>query len=878
MSEPSPDKAAWKVEASRVSSANCRKFHAYIDFADDVPDLRSPVPTGTGTEQARIFLRALFREGDRVAVATSIDTATILPAHKVNIKKASMPHGGWFRVNRLVVPAPTGRRGGVTDKDVACDYLLLELDDAERSAQMLFWSAAIHAGFPVVSLTDSGKKSFHALIRLEAGDAAEYKETAARIMALLTPILPDNSTKNPSRLSRLPGFIREDAASREQELVYLNPAAPVWSWDAPIVKKLEAFAPTAEPIPEAVLKGRKVRSALRDQPATEDGGALDKAWMKRLDRILHRRRFDLGKYAETAGWVLFSAEAVAGLEDKHFITCPWADCHTGGGDDDTRTDAYIYQRTGDARFRWGFHCSHDSCQDRKVLDVLELAQDEDDDLFAECLEPDREVEMDFEGIPDAPDDTPPAEDGSTPAPVKLTVPESLLVATPCDVDNVAIFRTLFKDKARFFHNEGEWALWDGQRWKRDETEGVVRMASAAAEMRIKAAGDDIDLCTKLKAAGANKAIAATLALARTKEPIASSSRDFDKDDYVVGCANGVLNLKTQTLSLAKPSDHITRQVGVGYLPLALCPRWLTFLTELFPAVKDLDVHEIPAFLGRWFGYCLTGGTRQDKILILHGAKGRNGKSTIVKVISRIFGDYGAVLREGFLSGKKFAASTDGPSPSMVGLLGRRLAFVNETGESVALDEAKVKTLTGGDDITARGMYSKKEITFPLTSKLVISTNHLPEVKGTDPAIWSRILMVDFTETFLGREDTELEDTLFSELDGIFAWMVRGCADYLKYGLQIPKAVLVTTSDYKNSEDKLLQFLQDCTVPGDADSRLPRADLYRVYEQWAKRNHVSPLWPNFKFTKKMIEKGYQHVMIHGHAVWVGLKCPEAVDSI
>lgn len=862
MSTPPADdpKHAWKAEAAKTADDNCQRFYDYADMLVEVPNLTSPVKPATGTDQAKQLLLALFGSEGVVCAALSASAFKLIPAGKFALKKAAAPDGAFFKVNRVVAEKPSGRKGGVTDSDCDTDFLMLEMDRASKERQRIFWRAAIALGFPAISVTDSGGKSLHVILRIGACDREDYKATADKILHLLEPFIPDGTSRNPSRYTRLPGVLRgEGDDQRPQDLLYLNPSAPEWSWDSEIVQTLECFRPMALPVPQKVKSAlSKARERICKEPDEVDE-ADNRAFRKRLDAVLHNRVIDLEKFVKEAGWHLFSSEPVKGLEGRHFITCPWCEEHTGGGDDDTQTDAYVFERVTTARFKWGFHCSHHVCQERQTIDLLELAAAESPDLFAACLEADNDVLASFEALVDI---EPPA----TP----VTVPESLLLNTPCDVDNVEIFTTLYKDRLRYFHNEETWAVWDGSRWRRDDCGGVVRLASACAALRVQTAGTDADSIARAKTAGTAKAISNLLTLAKNALPIAAVSTDFDLDPLLLGCPNGVLDLRTGQLRKARPEDHITFQTGVKYNPDAVCLRFDQFLEEIHPDNPDISL-----FLQRWFGYCLCGTTHLDKMMLFHGSRGRNGKSTLVRVISTLMGDYSRTMTSGFLAAAPRGASSDAPTPSLMSLRNRRIAFTSETNEGIALDEAKVKMLTGGDTLTGREMYGRKEVSFRPSAKVVLSSNHRPEIKGTDPAIWARILLVEFKESFLGKEDHGLEKDLEREMEGIFAWAVRGYMEFKAHGLQIPQEVLDATMEYQDEEDRLKMFLEECTTIGWA-SPTPQAGLYQVYAAWADKNNVRPLWSAKKFAQKMREKGFKLVKSNGNRLWTGIQCAAVAE--
>ena len=63
----------------------------------------------------------------------------------------------------------------------------------------------------------------------------------------------------------------------------------------------------------------------------------------------------------------------------------------------------------------------------------------------------------------------------------------------------------------------------------------------------------------------------------------------------------------------------------------------------------------------------------------------------------------------------------------------------------ALDEPRLKYLTGGDTVSARRLYASR-FEFKPTHKLWIATNHKPRVRGGDDGIWRRLKLIPFEQT------------------------------------------------------------------------------------------------------------------------------------
>ncbi|HEX7534080.1 MAG TPA: hypothetical protein VF343_02400, partial [Syntrophales bacterium] len=68
--------------------------------------------------------------------------------------------------------------------------------------------------------------------------------------------------------------------------------------------------------------------------------------------------------------------------------------------------------------------------------------------------------------------------------------------------------------------------------------------------------------------------------------------------------------------------------------------------------------------------------------------------------------------------------------------GARFVSAVEAGSGKKLDESLVKQITGGDMVTARFLFAEY-FDFQPQFKLFLASNQLPEISGTDGAIWRR---------------------------------------------------------------------------------------------------------------------------------------------
>lgn len=371
---------------------------------------------------------------------------------------------------------------------------------------------------------------------------------------------------------------------------------------------------------------------------------------------------------------------------------------------------------------------------------------------------------------------------------------------------------------RYCHAWKQWLWWDGRRWQADATAAVERCAKdTVRRIYTEAAavtGDD-DAAQELRkslskwAASSESAgrIRAMIDLAASEPGIPVTPDELDADPWLLNCQNGVLDLRTGEL---RPHDRallLTKLAPVVYDPTATAPTWDAFLSRIMGSNPALI-----AFLRRAVGYSLTGDVSERVLFLLHGT-GANGKSTLLEIIRALMGDYATRTPTETLMLQR---GDSGPRNDIARLKGARFVSASESDDGRRLAESLVKDLTGGDTITARYLYSEL-FEYRPEFKLFLATNHKPEIRGTDPAIWDRLRLVPFGVRIPeGERDRHLAAKLRAELPGILAWAVRGCREWQAHGLQSPAEVTRATAQYRADMDDLAGWLAECcTVAPDA---------------------------------------------------------------
>jgi putative DNA primase/helicase len=400
---------------------------------------------------------------------------------------------------------------------------------------------------------------------------------------------------------------------------------------------------------------------------------------------------------------------------------------------------------------------------------------------------------------------------------------------------------------RFNYSREVWHVWTGTHWGEDAAGQMDQLAKdTVRSIPVEAIGLEGEAYTKrLKWAAASESAgkrSAMIELARSEPGIPVTADELDLDPWLLNVANGTLDLRTCQLRPHRREDKITRCLSTPYQPDATCPTFLAFLDHIFAGNTELI-----AYIQRMIGYSLTGSIREQAIYIAFG-NGSNGKSTLLGIISKLLEAYATEAdTDSFLERQGDRIRED-----VAALEGARFVSASETADGKRLSEAFVKKATGGEKLRARRLF-ENGYTFEPKCKVWLSTNHRPQIIGTDHAIWRRIRLIPFAVTIPDSErDRDLPKKLESELPGILSWAIEGCRQWLANGEQPPATVLQATEQYRRDMDALANWLEDrCHLRNGA--RTPAKDLYADYVAYCNRQGEEPLKQR-TFGSRLTERG------------------------
>lgn len=427
-----------------------------------------------------------------------------------------------------------------------------------------------------------------------------------------------------------------------------------------------------------------------------------------------------------------------------------------------------------------------------------------------------------------------------------------------EVGDAVLLIELLKDKFIYDQSAGIWFYWNDHFWRHDIQNQIMSNFSILIELygnemgeqlmeeqkAIKKGQEDKAKRHKKYADKLSKRIDRLNVLQRRKnvltlmrsgtKSLGYPGLSWDSNPMLLGCKNGVIDLRTGEHRPGQAGDYIKTVSPVEWQSLN-APRetWNNFLLD----IQDEDV-EVCKYLQRLLGYAITGLAIEHVYPILWGEHGRNGKTTMMEIIKHVFGNLALRTSAEFLMMQKYPRSC-GPSAELMALRGARLVWCSEINENVYFSSGRIKELSGGDTIVARPPFGRTMIEFIPTYLLMLITNEKPRLPANDAALWSRIHLIPFplsfvenpTEPYQRKVDKQLPKKLLAESSGILAWLVEGCLEWQKHGLNPPQKILDMTNQYRIDEDLIGNFIDECCEV-ETEVEVQSTKLYKAFKHWS----------------------------------------------
>jgi P4 family phage/plasmid primase-like protien len=338
-----------------------------------------------------------------------------------------------------------------------------------------------------------------------------------------------------------------------------------------------------------------------------------------------------------------------------------------------------------------------------------------------------------------------------------------------------------------------------------------------------------------------------------------------------------------------PQDYLTKCTNVAFIPLpdrhtGMVEEINGFMHQLFPTPG------LNRYMWDHLASCLVGGNKNQTFNIYLGS-GSNGKSKLTALMSLCFGDYKGTVPITLVTQKR--GDIGGTSSEVVQLKGIRYAVMQEpTKNNCTLNEGVMKEITGGDPITARGLYKDSE-TFTPQLNLVVCSNILFDINSTDEGTWRRIRVCRFMSKFVdnpnAKHDTDSRFIFPKDYDldeklklwaPTFISMLVSRYQETKGNVTDCEEVIEESRKYQEGQDMVSAFISDMIEVVKEEDRerntpVKKSYVQQAFKRWIEINYNGQKGPKASELYEVLEKKFQKPKTSG---WKNIRIKTENDEL
>ncbi|HIC90540.1 MAG TPA: hypothetical protein EYP21_00450 [Syntrophaceae bacterium] len=314
------------------------------------------------------------------------------------------------------------------------------------------------------------------------------------------------------------------------------------------------------------------------------------------------------------------------------------------------------------------------------------------------------------------------------------------------------------------------------------------------------------------------------------------TKNVKVNPQLISFKNGVYDwIEDKLYSHKEVSDQrFMTQLPVNFNPKAKCTRIDRFLDEV---MRPEDKKALLQFIG----YCLIPTTRFEKAMMLVG-DGANGKSTFLKTLIALIGKSNTSTLSLYDLSHRFRLAE---------IVGKLVNVFPDLPYKKIQDSSAFKAIVSGDPITAEKKYLKP-FTFEPFTKLIFSTNKLPQIQDISHAFFRRWLIVQFPNTFEGdKKDPGLLSQLTTqhELEGLLLLAIEGLNSlYEAEDFAESQGMRDMREEYERMNNPVSVFIDErCNVG--PDYKVGKVILYEDFKHFVS-NEKLPLLSQIEFNKEL----------------------------
>jgi len=327
--------------------------------------------------------------------------------------------------------------------------------------------------------------------------------------------------------------------------------------------------------------------------------------------------------------------------------------------------------------------------------------------------------------------------------------------------------------------------------------------------------------------------------------------EFDAHPNLLTAINGIIDLRTGQLLSHQRDYMLTRCISVAYKPQTACYLdWSMFFGRTVGADQE-------AWLKLCAGYSVTGEICEEAMFYIYGPT-RAGKGVFTEALRALLpaplcveADFVSFTRD---------RSNDANNFDLAQLSAARLVIASESERGDRLNASKIKQMTGGNAVRCCYKYGD-HFEYQPRFKVWLVSNHPVNAAADDDAVWGRVRVLSFPNSFAGHEDTELKTKMHDteHLEGLLLWLVEGARAWYKLHrsgqrLTEPDDRAADKLSMRYDADTVRQWLDEATESLSGYSAAV-ADLYSSYADYCRQSGYRPMGKS-RLSADLIRRGYK----------------------
>ena len=353
----------------------------------------------------------------------------------------------------------------------------------------------------------------------------------------------------------------------------------------------------------------------------------------------------------------------------------------------------------------------------------------------------------------------------------------------------------------------------------------------------------------------------------------------DNNPYLLGFNNGIFDFNENIFRPGDPTDYVVKSTKFNYISkdkLLETEEGKNSITEVEEFMEQLfPVKELRDYMWEHLASTLIG-TNNNQTFNIYTGSGRNGKSMLVALMSKVLGDYKGTVPITLITQKR--PSIGSSSSEVVALKGVRYAVMQEPSKGDKINEGIMKEITGSDPLQGRALYQSSCVFIP-QFKLVVCTNTLFSIVSNDDGTWRRIRVCDFMSKFKEKPiktdkdepyqfkvNKKLEDKFDSWKVAFMAMLVE-IAKTSKGDVKDCNIVMAKSNEYREDQDYLTSFIKE-NIKEDLEGHVKKQQLNKVFRVWYQLQFSGnpPAskelfdFMNKRYGKYNLSKGWKHISI------------------